>query len=212
MGGKQLEGFRIFGEGVYIEEGCVVEEGAEIYAPVYILGGSHICAGARIMPFSYLSSTHVGANTVVFSSTLISAHIGADCTVGPYAYMRGGATVGDGSRVGDFVEIKSSVLGKGCKAAHLSYIGDAEIGNEVNIGCGVVFCNYDGKVKHRCVVGDRAFIGANCNLIAPVTVGEGAFIAAGTTLTKDLENEDFCIGRQREKVINGGASGRYKNL
>ena len=198
-------------EGVFISEDSTVEEGAQIYAPAHILNGSHICKGAKIMPYSYLDGAHVGQNTTVFSSTLICAHVGENCTVGPYAYLRGGARVGNGCRIGDFVEVKSSTLGDGCKAAHLAYIGDAEIGKEVNIGCGAVFCNYDGKVKFKTVVGDRVFVGANCNIIAPVEIAEGAFIAAGTTLSSNLNNGDFCIGRPQIYIKSGGAQGRYKN-
>ena len=198
-------------DGVYISADSIVEEGAQIYAPAHISNGSHICRGACIMPFSILKGTHVGANTVVFSSTLIDANVGENCSVGPYAYLRDGARAGNGCRIGDFVEVKASTIGDGTKAAHLAYIGDADVGQNVNIGCGVVFCNYDGKVKSKTVVGDGAFIGANCNLIAPLTIGNGAFIAAGTTVCADLSDGDLCIGRAKTYVKKNGASGRYKN-
>ena len=103
------------------------------------------------------------------------------------------------------MEIKNSSLGERCKAAHLAYIGDATLGKNVNVGCGVVFANYNGKIKQRSAVGDGCFLGSNCNLIAPVTLGEGVFLAAGTTLTRDLSSSDFCIGRSRERVKEGGA-------
>lgn len=198
-------------ESVYISPESVVEDGAKIYAPAHISGGSHICRGAVIMPFSTVTDSYVGGNTTVISSTLIGAHVGENCTVGPYAYLRGGTSVGNGCRIGDFVEVKSSVLGDGTKAAHLAYIGDAVIGKDVNIGCGAVFCNYDGKVKSKTVVEDRAFIGANCNLVAPLTVGEGSFIAAGTTICSDVAAGDFCIGRTKPYIKKGGARGKYKN-
>ena len=206
----KAEGVKIHGEGVQISDDCVVEEGAEIYAPSHITGGSHICSGARIMPFCYLEGAYVGRGATVFSSSLIKAHIGESTTVGPYAYLREGATVGKGCRVGDFVEVKSSTLGDGTKAAHHAYIGDAKIGKNVNIGCGVVFCNFDGEKKQKSVVGDRVFIGANSNIVAPVIINDGAYIAAGTTLTCDLDSGDFCIARSREKVLRGGAVGRYR--
>ena len=198
-------------DGIYISPDSVVEDGAEIYAPAHISGGSHICRGARVMPFCILMGTHVGAGTVVFSSTLIGAHVCENCSIGPYAYLREGTYVGNNCRIGDFVEVKASVLGNGTKAAHLAYIGDAEVGNNVNIGCGVVFCNYDGKVKSKTVVGDGAFIGANCNLIAPVTVGNNAFVAAGTTVCEDVPSGDLCIGRLKPYLKKGGAHGRYKS-
>lgn len=196
-------------EGIYISSDSVVEEGAKIYAPAHISDGSHICSGAVIMPFCTICGSFVGGGTVVFSSTLSGAHVGENCTVGPYACLRGGAQVGDGCRIGDFVEVKASVLGKGVKAAHLAYIGDALVGDNVNVGCGVVFCNFNGKTKSKTVVGDGAFIGANCNLIAPVTIGKGSYIAAGTTVVRDLDGGDFCIGRTRPYIKKGGAQGRY---
>ena len=204
--------FKIYGDGAYISDDSVVEEGAEIYAPAYISGGSHIGRGARIMPLCHIEGAHVGGGTVVFSSTLIGAHIGENCTVGPYAYLRCGATVGNNCRIGDFVEVKASTLGDGTKAAHLAYIGDAEIGKNANIGCGVVFCNYDGEKKQKSTIGDGVFIGANSNIVAPVLIKEGAYIAAGTTVTCDIESGDFCIGRSRETVLRGGATGRYKGV
>lgn len=202
-------GVEILGDGVYIEDDCVVEAGAKIVAPAHILAGTHVCRGATVMPFCLLSHTYVGEDTVVYSSTLIDAHVGRNCSVGPYAYLRGGAIVGDDCRIGDFVEIKGSTLGKGTKAAHLAYIGDADLGERVNVGCGAVFANYDGREKRRTVVGDGCFIGCNSNLVAPLTLRAGAYVAAGTTVTRDLEEYDFCIGRSREKVIAGGAVGRY---
>lgn len=197
-------------EGVYVSDDSVVEDGAKIYAPAHISGGSHICRGAVIMPFCTLLNCYVGENTTVFSSTLNDAHVGENCTVGPYAYLRCGARIGDNCRIGDFVEVKASTVGDGTKAAHLAYIGDAQVGKDVNIGCGVVFCNFDGKNKHKTVVSDGAFIGANCNLIAPVTVGESSFIAAGTTLSSSVEAGSFCIGRVNPYIKRGGAHGRYK--
>lgn len=202
-------GVNVVGEGIYVGDDCVIEAGATIYAPAYIADGAHVCRGARIMPFCHITAAHVGEGTTVFSSTLVRAHVGKNCNVGPYAYLRGGAVVGDDCRIGDFVEIKSSTLGNGTKAAHLAYIGDAEIGERVNIGCGAVFANYDGKKKHKTIVGDGCFIGCNCNIVAPLSIKSGAFIAAGTTLTKDLQENDFCIGRARENVISGGAKNRY---
>lgn len=199
------------GSGVYISADSVVDDGAEIYAPAHISGGSHICKGAKIMPFSLITGSYVGENTLVISSTLTETHVCGGCRVGPYACLRGGTYVGEGCRIGDFVEIKSSSLGKNVKAAHLAYVGDAEIGDGVNIGCGAVFCNYDGKVKSKTVIGDNVFIGANCNLIAPLTVGDGAFIAAGTTITGDLDDCDFAIGRVRPQIKPHGARGRYKS-
>ena len=125
----------------------------------------------------------------------------AGASVGPYARLRG-ADVGEGCRIGDFVEVKASKLGGGVKAAHLAYIGDASVGEGTNIGCGSVFCNFDGKSKHSTRVGKNCFIGANANLVAPISVGDGAFIAAGTTLTEDVADNTFTVGRVRQNTKN----------
>lgn len=211
IGLRELEatGVEIFGDCVYIERGCIIEGGAKIYAPAYIAGSTHVCRNAVIYPYCNLTDSYVGENTSVLSSTLIGVHVGVNCNVGPYAYLRGGTYVGDDCRIGDFVEIKSSKIGNGTKAAHLAYIGDADIGERVNIGCGAVFANYNGVSKSRTSVGDGVFIGCNCNIVAPLSIKSGVYIAAGTTLTRDLDENDFCIGRSREKVIGEGAIGRY---
>lgn len=183
-----------------LEEGVVVERGARI------VGKSIIKKNARIGQNSEIIESIVGENTEVRCSILEWSGVGKNCKLGPFAYLRPNSVVGDGCRVGDFVELKNCRFGSGSKAAHLSYIGDAEVGENVNVGCGVVFANYNGKTKSKSVVKDNCFIGSNCNLIAPVTIGEGSYLAAGTTLTQDLMPDDFCIGRCRETVKGGGAT------
>lgn len=170
--------------GVLIEDpdSVTVEEGAEIERGVYIARGCYI-----------ERDTFVGAGS----------------RIGPYAYLRKGAKVGHGCRVGDFTEIKNAALGDGSKMAHLAYLGDADVGKNCNIGCGVVFVNYDGKEKHRSVVEDDCFIGSNCNVVAPVHMRKGTYLACGTTLTRDLQAGDFCIGRVRETVKPGRAAKYY---
>ncbi len=133
--------------------------------------------------------------------------IGEGSRVGPYAYLRRGSRIGRGCRVGDFTEMKNASLGDGSKMAHLAYLGDASVGKNCNIGCGAVFVNYDGREKHRTLVGDGCFIGSNSNLVAPLVLGDGAYVACGSTLTKNLNAADFCIARAREtiKPRRGGA-------
>lgn len=149
---------------------------------VYIDDTAKIEAGALIRPHSVIEGESV---------------IGAQTTVGPSALIRG-SKIGRGCRIGDFVEIKNSVLGDGVKSAHLAYIGDAEVGAHTNIGCGTVFCNYDGKNKHRTIIGENSFIGANVNLVAPLTLGARAFVAAGSTVTDDAPEYSFIIARERQ--------------
>ena len=136
-------------------------------------------------------------------SHIEGAHVSADAEVGPYARLRPGANLGAGAKVGNFTEIKKAEIGVGAKVNHLSYIGDADIGSGVNIGCGTITVNYDGKKKHRTVVGDTAFVGCNSNLVAPVSVGSGAYIAAGSTITKDVPDGALGVGRARQSNIAG---------
>lgn len=200
--------------GALVEEGCAVSflaslgRGVAVRAGARVLGAS--CMGENSEIFGgVLEDSSIGKNCVVRESVLLGAEVGDGCRVGPFAYLRPKSRVGSGCRIGDFVELKSASVGAGGKISHLAYVGDAELGEKVNVGCGVVFANYDGKRKSRTRIGDGCFLGSNCNLIAPVTVGDGAFIAAGTTLTRDLNADDFCIGRCRETVKPGRGRGRY---
>ena len=124
----------------------------------------------------------------------------AGAVIGPYARLRPGADVGPGAHVGNFVEIKAATLGAGAKANHLSYIGDAEVGAGTNIGAGTITCNYDGKHKHRTKIGERVFVGSNSALVAPVTIGDGALVAAGSTITEDVAAGTVAFGRARQAV------------
>ncbi len=184
----------------FISATTVIEAGAVIKHDVEITGNSVIKSGAVINAYTNIKDGVIGSNSTVTSSTVESAIVGSGTTVGPNAYLRPKAVIGDNCRIGDFVEIKNAVIGNGTKVSHLSYVGDATVGERVNVGCGVVFVNYDGRHKHKSVIGNECFIGSNCNLIAPVTMADNSFLAAGTTLTKDLNTGDFCIGRERETV------------
>ena len=134
--------------------------------------------------------------------------IGKGTKIGPGVILRGETKIGENCRITNFVEIKKSTVGDGTKISHMSYIGDATIGKECNIGCGVVCCNYDGKEKHKTTIGNKAFIGSNTNLVAPVTVGNGAFVAAGSTITNDVPDKSFGIARARQAIKEGWLPGQ----
>ena len=178
-----------------IDPSVVVEDGAIIEPFAVIKGRSVLKKGCVVGSFSYVEDSVIGKNIVVRSSRICGSTVGDNCTVGPDAHLRNNARVGDGCRIGNFVEIKNSTLESGVKAAHLSYIGDATVGANTNVGCGVIFVNYDGREKHRTTVGKNCFIGCNSNLVAPLTMGDDCFVACGTTVNKDVESGSFLIGR-----------------
>ena len=185
-------------DNIYIDKDAVVEEGAVVFPNNYIGAGSVIKSGAILRPNNIIENSVVEEGAVVTASVLESAHVGKRAQVGPFCYMRAGAKVGEGCKAGDFVEIKNASLGDGTKASHLAYVGDCDVGAGCNVGCGVIFVNYDGKQKHRSKVGDRAFIGSNSNIIAPVNIGDDAYIAAGTTITEDVPPQALAIARARQ--------------
>jgi len=142
----------------------------------------------------------IGEGSVIKFGTIIedACVIGDNCIIGPYAHIHTGSVIGDNCVIGNFVEIKKSKLGNNVKAKHLVYLGDLECGDNVNFGCGVVIANYDGKNKHKTIIKSNAFIGCNTNLIAPITIGNNAFIAAGSTISKDVSDDEFAIERSVE--------------
>ena len=170
----------VIGADTVIEPGCVIS------------GPTRIGEGAHLKPHC----------------TIESSEIGADVVIGPSAHIRSGCEIGEGSRIGNFVEVKNSVIGAGVKADHLSYIGDADVGAGASFGCGSVVVNYDGVAKHRTRVGERAFVGCNVNLIAPVVVEADAFIAAGSTITKLVPEQALAVARARQKNVEGWVAKR----
>ena len=193
--------FRVLGGAtVTISEETVIGEDVTIFPNNVIEGESDIARGATIYPNNIVKDSKIGAGAQITASVIEQASVGSRSTVGPFAHLRPKATVGEGCRIGNFVEIKNASIGDGTKVGHLTYIGDATVGKDCNIGCGVVFCNYDGQKKHRTVIGDRCFIGSNVNLVAPIKIGDGCFIAAGTTVTQDVPPGSFVIGRSKQQV------------
>lgn len=193
----------------YIDADVCVGQDTVIYPNVILEGNTKIGAGCTLYQGSRITNSIVGDNTTIENTVLQESSVGSDSQVGPYAYLRPNTVIGNGCRVGDFVETKNAKIGNGTKISHLTYVGDAELGEEINIGCGVVFVNYDGKEKHITKVGDGAFIGCNTNLVSPVDVGAGAYIAAGSTVTKNVPEDAFVIARAREVIKEGWAKGRY---
>ena len=190
---------------VYIDADVEIETGVVLHPGVMLYGNCRVGKDAVIGPYTQITDSKIGPGSVVRNSVLEKAQIGAKCQVGPFAYLREGAVIGDRCRVGDFVEIKNATLGNDTKAAHLAYIGDADLGDRVNFGCGAVTVNYDGTNKHLTVIEDEAFIGSNVNLVAPVTVRTGAFVAAGSTITQEVPEDALAIARERQTNKEGMA-------
>lgn len=190
----------------FLDDTVVVGDNVTIEPFAVVLGNTVLRDGCTIGSFSYIFNADIGENAVVNASRVCDSAVGANCKVGPFAHLRNNAVVGDDCRVGNFVEIKKSDLHNGVKASHLTYIGDAEVGAKTNVGCGVIFVNYDGKEKHKTTVGKNCFIGCNSNLVAPVNIGDGCFVACDTTVTEDLPANSFAIGRSKATVKRNGAS------
>lgn len=187
-----LRGTLVCGRDVFIDVGCVFE------------GRVELADGVRIGPHCVVKDAVIGVGTQVDAfSHIQEAAIADDARIGPYARLRPGADIGSQAHVGNFVEIKKSTLGQGSKANHLAYIGDTQVGARVNIGAGTITCNYDGVNKHQTIIEDDAFIGSDTQLVAPVKVGRGATLGAGTTLTKDAPAGQLTISRSAQKTIEG---------
>ncbi|MBX6352668.1 MAG: bifunctional UDP-N-acetylglucosamine diphosphorylase/glucosamine-1-phosphate N-acetyltransferase GlmU [Thermoflavifilum sp.] len=169
-----------------------------IWPGTVLQGRTEIGEDCVIGPNARIRDSRVGDGATVEASVVLESDIGSGSSVGPFAYLRPGSRIGERVKIGDFVEVKNSVIGDDTKVSHLAYVGDADIGARTNIACGVITVNYDGERKHRTVVGSDSFIGCNVNLIAPVTVGDGAYVCAGTTVTDDVPEDGFAIGRPRQ--------------
>ena len=192
-------------EYVIIDESVKIGKTVKIFPFNVIKGETVIEDGAIIYPFNYIENAKIGKCSEISHSHLENCEIGSFVKVGPFARLRPDARIEDGCKVGNFVEIKKATLKKGVKASHLAYIGDAEVGENTNVGCGVIFANYNGKTKSKTKVGKNCFIGSNSNLIAPITVADNTYICAGTTLTQDTTKGDFVIARERETIKHGRA-------
>jgi len=195
--------------GVILTETVRIGEGAVILPGCILCGETTIGANCIIGPNSMLCDTTVGGHTALNNVHSEGAVVGGHCEIGPWVRLRPGTVLGDGLRVGNFVEIKNSRLGDKTSVAHLSYIGDATIGERVNVGCGLAVANYDGQKKHRAVVENDAFIGCHNVLVSPVRVGAGAYTAAGSVITEDVPEEGLAIARARQ-VNKEDKKARYR--
>jgi len=190
-------------DSTFIDEEVCIGADSIIYPFTWIEGATTIGKGAEIGPNSRIQNCQIGDDVTMHFTYAHDCQIGNGVTVGPYVHLRPQTVLADGVKVGNFVEVKNSKVGTGSKIPHLSYIGDADMGQKVNIGSGTITVNYDGKKKHRTTLEDGVFIGCNTNLVAPVTVGKGAYVAAGSTITKDVPSEALGVARARQSNIDG---------
>lgn len=195
---------------VYVGPEVTVGRGTTLLPGTILRGKTVIGRDCVIGPNSMIRDCTVGDHTEVNASQMNESTVGSHTAVGPFAYLRPNSRVGDHVKVGDFVEVKNSVIGSGTKISHLTYVGDSDVGERVNFGCGTVTTNYDGFRKYRCTIGDDAFLGCNTNLVAPVTVGRGAYTAAGSTITKDVPDDALALARVQQTVKEGWAARRRK--
>ena len=194
----------------YIDETVEIGEGTVIYPGNILEGNTKIGKNCVLGQNNRIIDSCIDDEADVMSSVILNSKVGSKTHVGPFAYLRPNSVVGKNARIGDFVEIKNSNIGDDTKVSHLTYVGDSDVGSEVNFGCGTVTVNYDGINKHRTVIGNKVFIGCNTNLVAPVTLEDGAYTAAGTTITKDVPADSLAIGRVRQEVKEGWAKGKTK--
>jgi bifunctional UDP-N-acetylglucosamine pyrophosphorylase/glucosamine-1-phosphate N-acetyltransferase len=192
-------------ESTFIDDSVQIGPDTVIYPFTIIEGKSKIGEKCIIGPSSRLADSTLGNRVSVSNSVIVESAVGDDCNIGPFAYLRPGCVLDRRVKVGDFVEVKNSRLGDGCKVPHLSYIGDAEVGAGANIGAGTITCNYDGEKKHVTRIGEYAFIGSNTNLVAPVEVGARAVTGAGSTITRDVPPGSLGVARGKQKNIAGWA-------
>jgi bifunctional UDP-N-acetylglucosamine pyrophosphorylase/glucosamine-1-phosphate N-acetyltransferase len=197
----------------FVGEDVVVEAGAVLRPFTLLEGRTVVRSEAVVGPFVRLVDVEVGARAQILDHCLLrQSAVAAGASVGPFAHLRPDCHVGDGAKVGNFVELKNTRLGAGSKAQHLSYLGDTTVGPGVNVGAGTITCNYDGVSKHPTRIEAGAFVGSDTTLVAPITIGEGAYVAAGSTLTEDVPKDALALGRARQTTKPGWAAARRERL
>lgn len=201
------DGVTIFYPATCVIDADVVVAADTVIEPyVQLLGKTRVGAGCRIRSYSVIRDSEIGDGVLVRpGSVMDESRVGAGAVIGPYSHLRPGSEIGEGAHVGNFVETKKIRLGKGSKANHLTYLGDAEIGAGVNIGAGTITCNYDGVNKNKTIIGDGVFVGSDSTLVAPVRLGNGAYVGAASCITDDVPDDSLAIGRSRQIVKEGWA-------
>ena len=197
--------------GVIVGPDVIIGRDTVILPGTIIKGNTKIGSGCVIGPNSLIEDCVIGCNVVFNASQAHKSTIEAGVTVGPFSNIRPGCLLRENVHVGDFVEVKNSEIGRGTKMGHLTYVGDSDVGGGVNFGCGVVTSNYDGIKKSRTTIGENAFIGCNTNLVAPVNIGNGAYTAAGSTITKNVPDGALAVARSRQENIEGWAAKKLKD-
>lgn len=198
---------------IFYPQTCVIDSDVEVGSDtviepfVQLLGSTRIGEDCRIRSYSVIGNSTIADRVLVRPGTIMEdSRVGPGATIGPYSHMRPGTEVGENAHVGNFVETKKIKLGKGSKANHLTYLGDAEIGEGVNIGAGTITCNYDGVNKHKTIIGDGVFIGSDSTLVAPITIGSGAYVAAASCITENVPPDALALGRARQSIKEGWAT------
>ncbi len=207
------------GVSIFRPETCVIDADVAVAADtviepcVQLLGSTKIGANCRIRSFSVIQNSTLGDNVLVRPGCILDESQVADgALLGPYSHLRPGSEIGEGAHVGNFVETKKIKLGKGSKANHLTYLGDAEIGAGVNIGAGTITCNYDGVNKHKTVIGDGVFVGSDTTLVAPIRLGSGAYVGAASCLTEDVPEDSLAVARARQMNKEGWAKMKREKM
>lgn len=185
-------------DGIIIDKSCVIGKGTVILPNTIIRGSVTVGEGCTIGPNSYIVDSVIGNNVNFNNSQIRNARVLDNADIGPFVNIRPDSVIGDSVHLGNFVEVKNSVIDSNTKVSHLTYVGDSDVGRNVNFGCGTVTVNFNGKTKSRTIVKDGAFIGCNTNLVAPVTVGENSYTAAGSTITQDIPDNSLAIARERQ--------------
>ena len=197
-------------DAVTISPDVKIAPGAKILPGSMLMGKTIIGRDSVIGPYTRLLNVTVGERSTLDNVVATDSRVGSDAKIGPFVQLRPGSVIADKAHIGNFVEIKNSAIGKGSSVSHLTYIGDSDVGKNVNFGCGTVTVNYDGSVKSRCEIGDNAFIGCNTNLVAPVKIGEAAYTAAGSTITKDVPDGALAIERGTQVIKEDYAKQKLK--